>query len=59
MIVVSYLMKRKIKKIYLEVIFNTKNFINKILFNEIDNDQDFAKFTGGLVKGGTRQRRIR
>ena len=44
MIAVSYLMKRKIKKIYLEVISNTK-ILNIIFFNEIANDQDFPKLT--------------
>ena len=53
-------MKRKIKKIFLKVTSNTKIFLYKILFNEIANDQDFAKLTGGLDKGGrTGQRRIR
>ena len=47
---VSYLMKRKIKNIFLEIISNTKIFyIN--FFNENANDQDFAKITGGLDKG--------
>ena len=47
-------MKRKIKKIFYEVISNFK-ILYKILFNEIDNDQDFAKLTGGLdnVEYGT------
>ena len=50
MIAISYLMKRKIKNIFLEVISNTKIFyIN--FFNEVANDQDFAKLTGGLDKG--------
>ena len=44
-------MKRKIKKIFFEVISNSKIF-NIIFFNEIVNDQDFPKLTGG----GTRQR---
>ena len=44
-------MKRKIKKIFFEVISNSKIF-NIIFFNEIVNDQDFAKLTGGLDKGG-------
>ena len=35
-------MKRKIKKIFLEVISNTK-----ILFNQVANDQDFVKLMGG------------
>ena len=42
MIAVSHLMKRKIKKIFLEVISNSKIF-NIIFFNEIVNDQDFPK----------------
>ena len=53
MITVSYIMKRKINKIFFEVISNSKNF-NIIFFNEIVNDQDFPKLTGG-----TGQRRIR
>ena len=51
MITVSYIMKRKIKKIFFEVISNSKIF-NIIFFNEIVNDQDFSKLTGGLDKGG-------
>ena len=51
MIAVSYIMKRKIKKIFYEVISNSKIF-NIIFFNEIVNDQDFPKLTGGLDKGG-------
>ena len=59
MIAVSYIMKRKIKKIFFEVISNSKIF-KIIFFNEIVNDQDFPKLTGGgLDKGGTGQRRIR
>ena len=46
MIAVSYLMKRKNKKIFLKVISNT-NFLYKILFNKVANDQDFIKLTGG------------
>ena len=38
-------MKRKIKKIFLEVIFNIK------FFNEIDKDQNFAKLTGTRQRG--------
>ena len=49
MIPISYLMKRKIKRIFLEVISNTKIFNIKILFNEISKDQDFAKLTGSLL----------
>ena len=58
MIAVSYLMKRKIKKVFFEIISNTKIFYI-IFFNEVTNDQDYAKLTGGLDKGGTGQRRIR
>ena len=47
MIAVSYIMKRKIKKIFFEVISNSKIF-NIIFFNEMVNDQDFPKLTGGL-----------
>ena len=46
MIAVSYLMKRKIKKIYFEVISNTK-----FLYNEVANDQVFVKLTGEKTKG--------
>ena len=41
-------MKRNFKKIFFDVIFITKNFIHKILLNEVANDQDFAKLTWGL-----------
>ena len=58
MIAVSYLMKRKIKKIFLQAISNTKYFWYKILFNEVANDQDFAKLTGGIDKEGIGQLRI-
>ena len=51
MIAVSYIMKRKIKKIFFEVISNSKIF-NIIFFNEIVNDQDFLKFKGGTRQGG-------
>ena len=53
-------MKRKIKKIFFEVISNSKIF-NINFFNEMVNDQDFAKLTGGGLDkgGGTGQRRIR
>ena len=44
-------MKRKIKKIFFEVISNSKIF-NIIFFNEIVNDQDFAKLTGGTRQRG-------
>ena len=58
MIAVSYIMKRKIKKIFFEVISNSKIF-NINFFKEMVNDQDFPKLSGGLDKGGTGQRRIR
>ena len=48
MIAVSFLIKRKIKKIFLEVISNTK-----ILFNKIANDHDFAKLTGDWTTSNT------
>ena len=51
MIAVSYIMKRKIKKIFFEVISNSKIF-NINFYNETVNDQDFPKLTGGLDKGG-------
>ena len=57
MIAVSYLMKRKIKKIFLELVSNTKNY-NIIFFNEIDNDQDFTKLQG-MRQSGAGQCRIR
>ena len=51
MIAVSYIMKRKIKKIFYEIISNSKIF-NIIFFNEMINDQDFAKLTGGTRQRG-------
>ena len=36
---------KKIKKIFLEVISNTKSFLYKILLNELKSDQDFVKIT--------------
>ena len=48
MIAVSYLMKRKIKKIFIEVISNTKVFLYKIFLNEVANDQNFYKLTEEL-----------
>ena len=45
MIVISYLMKRKIKKIFFEIISNNKIFY-KILFKEVANNQDFVKLSG-------------
>ena len=45
-------MKRKIKKIFFEVISNFKIFNIIFFLNEIANDQDFPKLTGGLDKGG-------
>ena len=54
MIAVSYIIKWKNKKIFFEVISNSK-ILNIIFFNEIANDQDFAKLTGRLnnVEYGT------
>ena len=52
MITVLHLMKRKIKKIFFDVISNSKNF-NIIFFNEIVNDQDFAKLTGDWTTSNT------
>ena len=40
-------MKRKIKKIFFELISNSKIF-NINFFIEMVNDQDFPKITGGL-----------
>ena len=51
MIAVSYIMKRKIKKIFFEVISNSKIF-NIIFFNEIVNDQDFPNLQGARQRGG-------
>ena len=49
MIVVSYLMKRKIKKVFLEVISNTIYiYTHTHFFNEVANDLDFVKLTGGI-----------
>ena len=39
--------KKKIKKIFFEVISNTK-FLYKILFNKVANNQDFVKLKEGL-----------
>ena len=47
---VLYLMKRKFKKIYFELISNTK-IIYIILLNEVASYQDFSKLTGDLTKG--------
>ena len=52
MIAVSYIMKRKFKKIFFEAISNSKVFNINFFFSEIVNDQDFPKLTGGLDKGG-------
>ena len=47
MIAILYLMIRKIKKIFFEVISNSKIF-NINFFNKIVNKQDCPKLTGGL-----------
>ena len=48
MIMVKYLMNRKFKKIYFEIISNTRIFLNKSLVNEVTNNQDFDKLTRWL-----------
>ena len=58
MISVSYLMKRKIKKIFLEVISNAK-FFNIIFFQRNCQRSRFCQTYRGQDKGGTGQRRIR
>ena len=59
MIEVSYIMKRKIKKIFYEVISNSKIF-NIIFFQRNGQRPRFSKKTyEGLDKGGNGQRRIR
>ena len=60
MIAVSYIMKIKLRNFFFEVISNSKSF-NIIFFNEMVNDQDFPKLTGGTRQrgGGIGQRRIR
>ena len=60
MIAVSYIMKRKIKKIFFEVISNSKIF-NIIFFQRNCQRPRFSQaYRGGLDKGGgTGQRRIR
>ena len=52
MIAVSYLTKRKIKNIFLEVISDTKIFYI-IFFNENANDQDFSKLKGDWTTSNT------
>ena len=47
MIAILYLMIRKIKKIFFEVISNSK-ILNINFFNKIVNEQDFPKLAGGL-----------
>ena len=58
MIAVSYIMRRKIKKIFFFKVISNSKILNIIFFNKMVNDQDFPKLTGGLDKGGTGQRRI-
>ena len=50
MIAVSYIMKRKMKKICFEVISNSKIF-NINFFQRNGQRNDFPKLTGGLDKG--------
>ena len=52
MIAVSYIVKRKIKKIFFEVISNSKIF-NIIFFStKLSTTKIFPKLQGGLDKGG-------
>ena len=51
MIVVSYIMKRKIKKVFFEVISNSKIF-NINFFQQTVNDEYFPNLQRGLDKGG-------
>ena len=51
MIAVSYIMKRKIKKIFFEVIFNSKIF-NINFFQQNSQRPRFSKTYRGLDKGG-------
>ena len=53
MIAVSYLMKRKIKKIFFEVIFYKNFFYIIFLFKEVFNNQDFAQLTGEVDTSNT------
>ena len=46
MIVLSYVMKRKIKKIFLEVIFNNKILYIKICSMKLPTTKNFFKLTG-------------
>ena len=58
MIAVSYLMKRKIKNIFLEVIFNTK-ILNIIFFQWSCQRPKFCQtYRMGTRQRGTGQRRI-
>ena len=59
MIAVSYPMKRKIKKIFLEVISNTKIFYIKFCLMKLPTTKILPNLQKGLDKGGTGQRWIR
>ena len=60
MIAVSYIMKRKIKKIFFEVISNSKIFNINFFSTKWSTTKIFPNLQGGgLDKGGTEQRRIR
>ena len=59
MIVVSYLMKRKIKKIFLEVISNTKIFYIKFCLMKLPTTKILPNLQGTRQRGGTGQHRIR
>ena len=58
MIAVLYIIKRKIKKIFFEVISNSK-ILNIIFFQRNRQRPIFSQTYRGLDKGGTGQRRIR
>ena len=44
MIAVSYLMKRKIKKVFFEIISNTKNFLYKIFSMKLPTTKILQNF---------------
>ena len=60
MIAVSYIMKRKIKKIFLEVISNFKILNIHFFSTKLSTTKIFPNLQGGTKqRGGTGQRRIR
>ena len=52
MIAVSYIMKRKIKKIFFEIISNTKIFYINFFQRNGQRPRFFQTYRGGLDKGG-------